>query len=192
MKMSQSNKKNRRTHTKEDLVERKRKRNNMILGIFMLVIMVFGTAGWAMMSGGGASTSTSTQLPKDYPLTQYQLEDGSYIWFIVKNYQDFYFASLDSFQGDLGSQGLVNSIKENSVVSIYLDGTFTEEQYLLEKALTALEISYTQAASLDCSQSNQIVLTSNSSITGDCIEVVVTQENSYSKVESLVYYLVKD
>lgn len=191
--MSQSNKKQRRLGNKDEIHEKQKKKKNLVISGFFLFLMVFAVAGWAMMSGGGYTSPDSENLPKNYPLTQVELEDGSYLWYTIKNHEQFYFEELDSFQGDLGAQGLSSKLLNQTTLSIHEDGEgLAEASYLLQKALRANEIAYTLSSNLECANPTQVVLTTNVSLEGDCTKVFLSQENSFKDMESLVYHLVKE
>ena len=161
------------------------------MSMFILIIMVFSTLGFALMSGGGSTSSSDGSLPSEVVFQQFENE-GQVFWGAIKNNEQFIFMSIDGFDADLVSTGLANKIKSQTSVELYIDDEFTSSDalYLIEKALRGLKIKYNRTNDLKC-ESNTLVFMTNSSIEGDCIKFISNNDDAYLKAETLTYHLVK-
>lgn len=193
--MSESNKKGRRVKKNDTSHEDKVKRGNVIMGLVMLFLMVFAVAGWAMMSGGGYTTTNENGESNiaEYPLQQVQSQDGRYFWYAIRNYEQFIFEEVASYDADTQTQNLATQIKAMDNVQIYADSSFNSEdsKFLLEKALKGIQKEYSYVNSANC-DAGVLILTSNSTYSGSCAIFESLNNESYAKADALVYHLIKE
>ncbi|GIU68577.1 MAG: hypothetical protein KatS3mg001_427 [Candidatus Pacearchaeota archaeon] len=82
--------------TKEE-AERKRKRNQIILGVVLLLVMVLGTIGFAIQSNSGTTDSSSNSLNK-IKYKNYEFENRNGLWVLGNFVFSYNPLEIQSFQ----------------------------------------------------------------------------------------------
>jgi len=163
---------------------------NFWVSIIFLVIMVMSIAGFAMISGGGYSSSgSSNNLPSDLDLQQFD-QDGQIFWGAIRNNEQFIFMDIDIPEADTKALDIANQIKSKNMIKISNDNFDASSQLILEKALTGLKIPYSISNETICDE-NTLLLTYNLNTTGDCIQLVANETSAYQTSNDVVYHLIK-
>ncbi len=158
--------------------------------MFIMVIMILSIVGFALSGSSGGSSGSSDNVP----LGQiFQNPDtGELYWGIIKNGEKFIFMTIEGYDEAFIEKGIANKIKEQTYVEIYVDANFTSSDsiYLIEKAMNALEILHSRTPTQICNE-NTLVFTTNTSLTGNCIKFISTNEDAYPKADKIVYHMLK-
>ncbi len=168
------------------------------MSYFIIFIMIFSVAGFAILSGGGGSLGSSgTSTTRDLPLQADVFQNpqtGETYWGAVLNGEQFiFFNGVEGYELREDMKGIASQIKSTEFVNIYVDPNYQSSDaiYVVEKALTGLEISHQRiTGNLSCTP-NTLVFTNNMTVDGDCIVFVSPQGEEYLESDVLVYHLIK-
>jgi hypothetical protein len=166
--------------------------NGGIMVWVILIIMVLSILGFAFMSGGGRSSSSSEELPENLEFQQFD-NNGQIFWGGIRNSEQFIFLSLDGYENRTDLENAATKLKNTSHVNLYIDGNFTGQDSLLafDKIFRAWKITKNSTTDLDCS-SPTLVLTHNISGYDDNCIIFQTQEgNAFSDAQILAYHMIK-
>lgn len=172
---------------KEEKIEKKR----MIMSLFVLAIMVFSVMGFALMMGGGSSSSTN---PQELPLQQMSdPNSGQQFWGAIRNGEQFIYMDIVGYENNTEMANLAQSIKSFQNINIYVDEGFnsSDSLYIVEKSLRGIKVEFSRVAQSSC-ESNTLVFTTNATgFTGDCMVFESDLGSAYMQAEVLSYHLIK-
>lgn len=174
---------------KEDSVEKKR----VVMSLFILVIMVFSVAGFALMMGGGTGNGDGNT-PNEVPFQQFNdQQTGQVFWGAIKNGEQFIFMSIEGYENNTQMANLAEKIKTKQSINVYVDESFksSDAVFLIEKGLTGLDIDHNRVTEKQCTE-NTLVLTTNSIGYESCMVFESENSNAYQKADILVYHLITD
>lgn len=173
--------------------EKKQKKKNMIISLFILAIMVLSVVGFAMMSGGGSGTN-SDGVPSEIPFQQFKdPNSGIIFWGAVRNSEQFIFENIDGFESKLEEKNLADKIKEQESINIYIDKGFDSSETILlfEKGLRGIKTPFNLVNQFECN-SNTIIFTNNEKNEyKTCIVFLSSNEEAYNKTNYVLYHLIQ-
>ncbi len=112
-----------RSITSREQIEKKQKRNKAILGIIIIFLMVFSTAGFAIYQTSGTTSTPDSTEPDD------GLNFNGQYWVYNVSGQPFYFTNLQSLTEDIPVATTI-SLQEYSGQALYID---SEDQLVLNE-----------------------------------------------------------
>jgi hypothetical protein len=161
------------------------------MSMFILVIMVTSVAGFALMMtiGSPKADDNGDGIPSDVSLRTVEYQ-GQIFWVVIKNYEQFIFEEIDSFQNDTISEKIADQIKNKDELKIYVDPkSDNSASYLLEKLLKSLKINHYYTNESLCA--SDVLYISTEPIEGDCIKFIFNKSEQYQKANSIVYHTLK-
>jgi len=164
--------------------------------IFLLILMVFSVAGFAVLMGGPAvdNSTGSSKTPSEVPFGGIfqNSQTGEVILGTVRNNEQFIFQNITGYDNNTQMLDLAERIKSSKKIEIYVDTNFTSKDslFLIEKALKGIKKDNSRIQIEKC-EANTIIFTNNPNKSGNCGIFYAPKGEEYKQADILVYHLVR-
>ncbi len=177
----------------KDKPKEKKDHKKLVISIIFAFLMITSIIGFSMSGNSLAKNKSGTNISLQENVFQNPQTGELYWGAIIGKEQFIFFENVENYLNDDEMYLKAQKLKNSSLINIYIqdeaDYNFIFE---LERTFNALNILNQRSTENICDSNTIVFIDNSSNIEGDCIVFENNGDEIYSKVQSLLFNLLRE